>query len=89
MFRKIYKYDEAEIIKYLNEGKNVYIEYGSLVDKITGHTKGEKYDNDFWDDGIRFITEGKYFGEEVTLYAFGEVKCEEFNGALIVNISFL
>lgn len=86
MLNKIFRYDEAEIIDNLKEGKKVYIEYGALNDVITGYKKGEKYGDDFWDDGIRFTTEGKYFGEDVSLYAFSDVHCEEFNGALFVQI---
>ena len=81
------RYVERDIIKYLKEGKKVYVEDGCLVDIITGWEKARKETFEFWDEGFFFFTSASVFPKRISLWDFNLVREEEFNGNLFVYVT--
>ena len=85
--------DVSDIAKYamdyLDRGKKVYIESGSLNDVIMGYTINQGEDRGWTKDydQVLFTSEGSYFGNPIDLSAFSYVDCEEFDGNLFIHVS--
>lgn len=82
------EYDIEEIIKYLDEGKKVFIENGSLNDQILDYSISKGASRlDY--DTVLFYTTGatQYFGDTVDLTTFDHVYCDEYKDCLCVEVS--
>ena len=78
-----------EIIRYLDEGKNVYIEDGSLNDQIVDYSIS-KGNSRLDYDTVLFYTSGatRHFGDTVNLENFSHVRCDEYKECLCVEVSY-
>lgn len=73
---------QDSIIGYLNRGAEVYIESGAANDQILS------YSEDLLGDGkeLLFTTTGTIFPKQISLYDFSYVDCEDYEGALFVEV---
>jgi len=78
-----------EIIRYLDEGKNVYIEDGSLNDQIVDYSVSKGLSRTDYDT-VLFYTSGatKHFGDVVNLENFSKVYCDEYKDILCVEVRY-
>ena len=74
------KYIENEIISYLNDGKKVYLESGSINDEILS------YEPSFDDDDMIFTTSACVFPKKIVLSCWDNVDSEDFKGNLFVSV---
>lgn len=80
-----------DIITALDSGRKVYIEDGSINDRIIGYelTEPSTVGNLPYDNAIFKVTGATdYFGTKVNLYDFREVDTEEFRGDLFVKVRY-
>ena len=77
---------EREIMKWLDNGKKVYIESGALNDEILSYSV-ERFEKRYGvEEEVTFTTSACVFPKEVVLDDDREVDTEEFNGCLFVKI---
>lgn len=81
------KYVVDDIIKTLDSGRNVYISYGSLVDRIIGYDIIKTKDP-IGNDTVLFNTMSStsYFGSKVDLSAYSEVDIDDAGELFIVEV---
>lgn len=81
------KYVVDDIIKTLDSGRNVYISYGSLVDRIISYNVIKTKDP-IGDDTVLFNTlnSTNYFGGKVDLSAYSEVDIDDDGDLFIVEV---
>ena len=75
-----------EIIKALEDGKNVYIKSGAANDKITDYERYVAERLHHTDAHISFDTTACIFPKTITLDMYDNVETEEFNGSLFVKV---
>ena len=82
------KYEVQDIMKALDDKRKVYIEYGSLVDQITGYSVLKSKDP-IGKDTVIFNTTGatQYFGNRVDLSAFDKVDYTEEGNIMFVEVA--
>ena len=82
------KYEVEDIMKALDAKRKVYIEYGSLVDVLTGYTVIKSKDP-VGEDTVVFNTTNatQYFGSKVDLSAFDKVDYTEEGNTMFVEVA--
>ena len=77
---------ERDIMEWLDGGKKVYIESGSLNDEILSYSV-EKFEKRYGtEEEVTFTTSACVFPKEVVLTDDCNVDTEVFNGCLFVKI---
>ena len=75
---------EDEIIRYLDDGKHVYIENGCLVDQILSYSiKGKSIDRE-----VIFTTSASVFFPTIRMGTYSYIDTEEYKGVLYVSVSY-
>lgn len=86
----IVEYIEDDIIKYLNSGKKVFIENGSLNDQIISYSV-KFLKNYLWQEyeerKVIFTTSACVFPLYIDLINYSDIDTEEFEGNLFIKIS--
>ena len=77
---------EREIIEYLNNGKNVYIESGAANDEILLYEIDREPLSHYPEDDVIFVTSACIFPERIVLSCWDNVDTEEFNGNLFLHV---
>lgn len=79
------EYAEREIMRWLDEGKKVYIENGAANDEITSYTVEEV--GIARNNEVHFTTSACIFPKTMVLSAMDcNVDTEEYNGCLFVKV---
>ena len=82
------KYEVQDIMNAIDEGRKVYIEYGSLNDVLTSYTLIKSKDPVGYDTVIFNTTNATtYFGSKVDLTAFDKVDYAEEGNVMIVEVA--